>query len=201
MWDEPTRQILNGLNDHYAKQVEEIDKRNQEIAQRNTVVENALRSLVGHQLRSTESLYYDQMDQAFNALPEGWKETFGTGTRHEFKSDPVRSSSEQYRNRVRLDQAMSAISRGRAQAGMPQLTPKQLFDRALRAEFGEQQDQAVRQQTQQRVQQRQSQIIPRPTSKSPRKASNEENAKATVEKIFKEKGLYLAPEPEQDESF
>jgi len=175
-WGENTVEFLNRMNDHYQKQM-------QAGAQRTQQLENALVNFNVATKQKEAEQRFDEFDAKINTLPDAFNETFGKGTRHTLQGTP------QFDARVRLNGSINAIASGRAQQGMPALTPDQLFDRAVRAEFGQVQDTTVRQEVVQQVQARQDQQLARPTARQGKPLSKEAQAQANVDKFLRERGL------------
>lgn len=192
-WGEDVAKLINGLNDHYAQQLNELAKSNESHVQRSKMSEKALIGLLQHGVAQNRATYYRQFDESVNALPEHYRGTFGEGTEHDLDQ-----GSEQYRNRQRLDRAIKVLSYGRKQEGLGPLPFKSLLDRALNSEFSKIKDAAVRQETQVNVGKRQTQFMPRATAKRQKPLTSDERAEQFVGDKLREMGITVGAEIEGD---
>lgn len=181
-WDEQTINLVNRLNDHY-------HDRFTSVAQRNAFLEQAIQTVSGFIMSQAERDYVNQFDSLVNSLPETYVEVFGKGGRSDLKEN-----SKEFGERVRLNQAMSAIQRGRQVNGLPPLSTDQLFNRALRAEFGDIETKAIRQEINSKLETRQRQFTTRPTSRAGKELKPETKAAQRVQEFMQARGLSLAPD-------
>jgi hypothetical protein len=181
-WDEQTINLVTKLNDHY-------HDRFTSVAQRNAFLEQAIQTVSGFIMGQAERDYVTQFDNLVNSLPETYAEVFGKGARSDLKEN-----SKEFGERVRLNQAMSAIQRGRQVNGLPPLSTDQLFNRALRAEFGDIETKAIRQELNSKMETRQRQFTSRPTSRAGKQLAPETKAANRVQEFMAARGLSLAPD-------
>lgn len=171
-----TVDFLNRMNEHYQKQGQ---VQHQEVAQ----LKQALAGHFSAMKRQEAEQKIRAFDEKVNALPDQWKETFGQGDRTSLQG------TQHFQERARLSNAMTAIASGRHQTGMPPLSQDQLFDRAIRAEFAQQHEQAVRGDVAEKVGKRLGQETSRPTARQGKPLSKEQQAQANVNKRLMELGV------------
>lgn len=146
----------------------------------------ALTATVQGQQQHAKAAEHDRFDAAVNQLPEQFKEMFGTGDRHTLQG------TQQFQNRVRLNQAMQKIRAGRSQMNFPSIGEHALMQRALQTEFSNQTQQANNEQVAAQVTRRFNQATTPPSSRQASQLTPEERAAARVSKVFAAKGVPLA---------
>lgn len=186
-WGEDTVNLLRGLDAQYRQQI-------QAALDRSSRAEQMLQQFANAQLQQQIEAQYDEFDQRVNSLPEQYREAFGSGTRHTLGNSP------QMQNRIRLNQAMQIMSRGRQMNGLPPLGRDQLFKRALRAEFPELQEQSVRREVNDKLSRRYGMQTSRPSARQGSALTPDEKAAHTVGEYLNKAGIqpWSGPADEQD---
>lgn len=185
-WDDESKQALNQLNDHYAHQAYQQNRREQ-------FLENAVTQMVEFVVGQQQNQTVQQYDDWFNGLGAEWKPVFGEGTRSE-----LNPQGAEYRDRSRLVQAAEALKQGYISAGFSPPPQKTLLKKALNAEFGERSTKIVRQQLQDQVKHRRTQTISRPTNSQGKARTGEESAAAKINQILKLRGVAISNDDEPD---
>jgi len=185
-WGEETAGLLNKMHGFYTGKITAAQ-------QRQAQMEAVITGMHQHMVRQQQEQFLDAFDSQCNQLGDDYKEVFGSGTRHTFTP-----TSKEFQNRSRLNQAMQAIAQGRAVSGLPPIPAEQLFDRALRAEFPETSERAVRKEVGQKLTKRFSQATARPTSRQGSPLTPEQAAARRVKDFYAKKGLNLAPDFEDE---
>jgi len=183
VWGQDSIDLLNRMNDHYQQQNQATAARTQQLEAALSNIGVAMKQREAQASAKEAEQRFDDFDTRVNSLPEGYSITFGTGTRHTLKGTP------QFNARVRLNTAMNAIASGRKLQGMEPLDSDKLFDRAIRAEFSEIHETAVREDTTSKVTKRLAQHLARPTAREGKPLSKDVQAQANVNKFLQERGL------------
>lgn len=98
-----------------------------------------------------------RMDASFSGLPKEWHSVFGDGA-------TVLQTGDELKNRVRLLEEMEALRAGYSKIGRPEPSDAELFQAALRTQFGDFKEQLSRKRLQANLGKRQKNFINRPGS-------------------------------------
>lgn len=180
-WDQDTINLVNALNAHHQAQLQALQQQQAQLAQ----VMLARHQAEQQQAQERQAReYIDAFDDYVTGLGEDWSGTFGKG-----RFGEVDPQSIYMHNRRALDQAVQQLAAGIQATGQPLPPREEIFARALRVTFPQQQKQAVVNEVTQKVAGRRRQFTNRPTQRRNSPLSREEKAARTAERIFSERGL------------
>lgn len=179
-WDPATAKLLNGLNEHFGKQFEQLANVVQPVQQH----DEALRGLLNIHMQQAQADYVREFESQIASLGDEWSDVLGKGDG--MKMD---RQSPQIQNRIKLDESMLMLARGRRESGLPPLSQKELFDRALRLEFPNKTTALVQKQVVTKSMTRAKQFTNRPTGRNGKPLSGEEAAAARADAFYQERGI------------
>lgn len=188
-WDPATVKLLDGMNEHFANQFNQVAGRVQQFAQ----MESALHGLLNVQVQQAQVQYVQEFEQTIEKLGDEWSDVFGQGPGVKMDRE-----SPQIQNRIKLDSTMLMLAAGRRAAGQPPLSQQALFERALRLEFPEKNESLVRKQVTHVADKRRSQFTARPTGRTGRPLTGEEAAQQRAAAFFQSRGMLGATDDDLD---
>lgn len=126
-----------------------------------------------------------RFDNKVAALGDEWKDVFGKGA----SETDFHPSSKEFQNRDRLFRTAEALPLAYQDRNMPGISEDEIFQRALRAEFGDRIAGTERAKIAKTVKRRSGQVINKPKKTRKREVKGIALAKRNVARLLKEKGL------------
>jgi hypothetical protein len=179
-WGPDTKELVDQLNAHFK---DTFDRAGQQIGQ---LKQNLTVSMEREQAQQVQH-YVRTFDNTVNGLGEGWDKVFGQGD-----ASTLNRSSAEFRNRVRLDQAVAEVCAARQVAGLPQIPTEVAIQRALQVEYAKESADIAREQLARKATGRQSQFINRPSARRGAGITPTEKATDFVSGFFKDRGIASA---------
>lgn len=192
-WDEDTRKVLEGLNTHYATQLQKLAATAKApqplldaVQQKIDALDQQFQALEQFRLRAEGERIEQEFDGLFSSAGDEYAEVFGKGAGRELGLD-----SKELQARKELVQEMFALAEADKQFGRKPMTRPQLFKRALAVRFFDKQQDLARKQVQAQVQQRKSQAVAKPTQRRAPPKTGEKAAAEFINGFLKDRGIDL----------
>jgi len=163
------------------------DKHNKELSK----LKESVSSVISASTQQKQAQFAEWVDKKFGSLDENWEKTFGKRPGHEMSA-----KSPEFAGRIKVLNAMDALSRVHNPSDRDGL-----FERALRAEFGDKVEDNVRQEVASGNSKRRSQALNRPNSRKAGQPKVDKTKTATSNLNKKLESFGMADGEEAPEAF
>lgn len=178
-FDEPTVDLLSGINDHYHGQSEKLHKQLEESNQR-------LSQVTGRFQAEDAARYAESMDTFFGELSakgDEFRDMYGEGN-----VSSISLNSPEGKNRLKLLEEMDALQFADRIVGR-RSSLAQLQQRAFRSLHGDKLKTIARNEVRKEVDERRNQSVSRPTSRRTKSRDSDSAAGEFANSFFKDRGM------------